>query len=106
MMSIIFWLNVYSMIKLFSFLSTFPKKFSRLGVGFVFNYICQIQKSKEIPRMKVKEDHRMTTDKGHKNNSSRLEHMTSSKRDVSKNKLYMHLNTSRRNQTTGREFRI
>lgn len=56
--------------------------------------------------MKVKEDHRMTTVKEHKNNSSRLQHMTSSKRDVANNKLYMHLNTLRRNQTIGREFRI
>lgn len=47
MMNVTFWLNVYSTI--FSFSSTSVKKFSRLGVGFVFNYVFQIQETKEIP---------------------------------------------------------
>ena len=36
-----FWFNAYSIIKLFSFSTTFMERFSGLGEDFVFNHITQ-----------------------------------------------------------------
>lgn len=38
---IIFWFNAYSIIKLFSFSTTFMERFPELGENFVFNYVTQ-----------------------------------------------------------------
>lgn len=78
--------------------------FSRLGIAFVFNCISQKTEDKENPQVESEGRNRMTTVNEHKNNWSRLEHITSSKRDVSK--MSLHLNTLRRDQTIGGEFRV
>lgn len=48
-MSIIFWFNAYSTIKLFYFFSTFVGQFSELGIDFVFNSISQQLQSARPP---------------------------------------------------------
>ena len=46
-MHITFWLNVYSIIKVFSFSSTFVERFPGLGRHYVFNYSSPSERAKK-----------------------------------------------------------